>query len=97
MYQLRITKSFKIDYKKLTKSEAEDTDAVIKILLKNERLETKYHDHALRGNYIGYRECHVRPDLLLVYKKTTDKMIYVLTCIRISTHTNIFDTEKRQR
>lgn len=48
MYQLKITKSFKIDYKKLTKSEAEDTDTVIKILLKNERLETKYHDHALQ-------------------------------------------------
>ena len=36
MYQLRITKSFKIDYKKLSKSEAEDTDKVIKTLLKNE-------------------------------------------------------------
>ena len=34
MYQLRITKSFKIDYKKLTKSETEDTDTVIKALLK---------------------------------------------------------------
>lgn len=97
MYQLRITKSFKIDYKKLSKSEAEDTDKVIKTLLKNERLEIKYHDHALRGNYIGYRECHVRPDLLLVYRKTTDKMICILTCIRISSHANIFDTKKRQK
>ena len=52
MYQLKITKSFKIDYKKLTK---------------------------------------------LVYKKTTDKMIYILTCIRISSHTNIFDAKKRQK
>ena len=48
MYQLKITKSFKIDYKKLSKSEVEDTDTVIKILLRNERLETKYHDHAMR-------------------------------------------------
>ena len=67
--ELHSAKSFRKDYKKLSKSEVEDTDNVIKKLLNNEPLEQKYNDHDLHGNYEGYRECHVRPDLLLVYKR----------------------------
>lgn len=94
IYELRITKSFKSDYKKLNRQEIEATDGIIKRLLADEALEAKYCDHALKGNYIGYRECHVRPDLLLVYKKTIDGTMYILTCLRISSHTNIFDVKK---
>ena len=62
--EFRSAKSFRRDYKKLSKSEIEDTDAVIKKLLNCETLDASYNDHALHGNYDGYRECHVRPDLL---------------------------------
>lgn len=93
-YKLKITKSFKSDYKKLNKQEIEATDGIIKRLLAGERPEAKYCDHALQGNYIGYRECHVRPDLLLVYKITIDGTVSVLKCFRISSHTNIFDVKK---
>ena len=67
--ELHLAKSFRKDYKKLSKSEVEDADNVIKRLLNNETLESKFNDHDLHGNYEGYRECHVRADLLLVYKR----------------------------
>ena len=96
-YQLKITRSFKIDYKKLNKQETQDTDEIIKKLLDDSPLEEKNHDHELTGNYSGYRECHVHPDLLLVYKKDSDECVLVMTCYRISSHTNIFDIIKSQK
>ena len=95
--ELHSAKSFRKDYKKLSKSEVEDTDKVIKKLLNNENLEAKYNDHDLHGNYEGYRECHVRPDLLLVYKRLITGELLVLTVYRINSHTNIFDTNKSQK
>lgn len=101
-YELKITRSFKTDYKKLNAEEIAETDAVIKKLLDGETLEEKYRDHDLHGNYIGYRECHIRGDLLLVYKKDSSEpgkpeQILILTCLRISSHTNIFGIKKRQK
>ena len=89
--ELRSSKSFRTDYKKLSNAEKAQTDLVIQKLLCDAPLETKYRDHALRGNYVGYRECHVRPDLLLVYKKADDGNTFVLYLVRVSSHTNIFD------
>jgi len=95
--ELHSAKSFRKDYKKLSKSEVEDTDNVIKKLLNNEPLEQKYNDHDLHGNYEGYRECHVRPDLLLVYKRLITGELLVLSVYRIYSHTNIFDINKSQK
>ena len=101
-YELSITKSFKTDYKKLNSEEVKVTDEVIKQLLEGKVLDEKYRDHELHGNYIGYRECHVRSDLLLVYKKDREESgrpakVLILTCLRISSHANIFDIKKRQK
>ena len=95
--QLHTTKAFRIDYKKLTKDEVLETDTVVQKLLKDKILESKYRDHELHGNYIGYRECHIRPDLLLVYKKGAEGKLLILTLYRISSHTNIFDTKKGKK
>lgn len=95
--ELHTAKSFRKDYKKLSKSEVEDTDSVLKKLLNNETLDKKYHDHDLHGNYEGYRECHVRADLLLVYKRLINGELLVLTVYRISSHTNIFDIDKSKK
>lgn len=92
--ELRTTKSFRKDYKKLSKQEVLDTDIVIRKLLNNEPLDKKYKEHCLHGNYDGYRECHVHPDLLLVYKKLITGELLILTVYRISSHTNIFDISK---
>ena len=101
-YELSITRSFKTDYKKLNSEETEVTDEVIKQLLEGKILDEKYRDHALHGNYIGYRECHVKNDLLLVYKKDEENpavpaKILILTCLRISSHSNIFGIKRRQK
>ncbi|MBX0592768.1 type II toxin-antitoxin system YafQ family toxin, partial [Campylobacter jejuni] len=54
----------------------------------NETLEAKHRDHALKGNYIGFRECHIQQDLLLVYQKQDDKLILYL--LRIGSHSELF-------
>jgi len=55
---------------------------VIVKLANDEPLPEKYRDHALSGNWKGHRECHISPDWLLVYKKTTDGGLH-LFLIRI--------------
>ena len=87
-YQLKITRSFKIDYKKLNKQETQDTDEIIKKLLDDSPLEEKNHDHELTGNYSGYRECHVHPDFLLVYKVVDSQLQLYL--YRTGTHSDLF-------
>ncbi len=62
-------------------------DEVISKLLSGEKLERKYKDHLLKGNYKGYRECHIKPDLLLIYKKQDD--ILLLTGVKIGSHSEI--------
>lgn len=94
MRELRVSKSFKKDMKKLTKSESEKAVAVIEKLQKDISLEQKYHDHYLRGNYEGWSECHIEPDLLLVYKKGDDSNTLYLALLRISSHSNIFSVRK---
>ncbi|ECC1461956.1 type II toxin-antitoxin system YafQ family toxin, partial [Campylobacter coli] len=51
-------------------------------------LERKYKDHKLKGEFKELRECHVKPDLLLIYQKQDDKLI--LTCINIGSHSELF-------
>nr|WP_278777480.1 type II toxin-antitoxin system YafQ family toxin [Helicobacter pullorum] len=57
-------------------------------LANDEALEPKHKDHALKGEYTGYRECHIEPDLLLIYKKQDD--ILVLVCFRLGSHSELF-------
>ena len=44
----------------------------VELLASGAELLPKYKDHALKGQYLGFRECHVKPDLLLVYRKNND-------------------------
>ena len=48
----------------------------------------KYNDHKLKGNYKDYRECHIKPDLLLIYKKKEE--VLILTCIDLGSHSELF-------
>lgn len=79
-YTFDYTTQFKKDYRKL-KNQAiiTEVDSVINKLLNDEKLEKKYQDHPLLENYKGYRDCHIRPDIVLIYKK--DKSILVLTAL----------------
>lgn len=88
--EVRRTAEFKRGYKK-AKKQGKDIALLLKIiemLANDEPLPKKYFDHALSGNWKGYRECHVTPDWLLVYKKTaTGKLLLLLT--RIASHSDL--------
>lgn len=56
-------------------------------LANDEKLEVKYKDHALVGNFTGYRDCHLEPDLVLIYKKIDDELI--IYCLNIGSHVKI--------
>lgn len=64
-------------------------DEVIEELIKQKPLASKYRDHALTGNFIGFRECHVLPDWLLLYK--VDKGKLILTASRTGTHSDLLE------
>lgn len=88
MYEIFRTNSFKKDYKKLTPKEKSELKEVITILAYDKELEQKYKDHKLIGNYLGCRECHIRPDLLLIYR--IDNEILELALVRVGNHSKLF-------
>lgn len=82
------THRFKKDLKKFehNKSVKKELNTVLGFLLKNEKLPEKYTDHPLTGNYNGFRECHIKPDTLLIY--WLDDASVHLT--RIGSHSELF-------
>lgn len=89
MYKLKTSSRFEKQYKKYQKTkDIILVDEVIATLLSGAKLAPKHKDHALKGNFKSYRECHIKPDLLLVYKKQDD--ILILTCIRLGSHSELF-------
>ena len=63
-------------------------DEVIDILCTTQLLPAKYKDHALSGDYEKYRECHITPDWLLVYRIENDTLTLIL--FRTGTHSDLF-------
>jgi mRNA interferase YafQ len=63
-------------------------EAVIEKLLRREPLEASHRDHRLKGNYAGFRECHIDPDWLLIY--AIDDSRLVLTASRTGSHSDLF-------
>ena len=63
-------------------------DNVIDMLRQGQTLDIKYRDHALTGNYEEYRECHIKPDWLLIYYIEND--ILTLTLSDTGLHSDLF-------
>ncbi len=84
------TTQFKKDYKLALKRhmDIELLDNIIRCLSRGEVLPEKNKDHALSGDWVGHRECHILPDWLLVYRIEDD--ILVLTLARTGTHSDLF-------
>lgn len=84
------TTQFKKDYKLALKRhmDIELLDNIIRKLSCGEMLPEKNRDHALTGDWVGHRECHILPDWLLVYRVEDD--ILVLTLARTGTHSDLF-------
>ena len=87
-YNVKFAHAFKKSYRKLAQKEQDLMFELIDRLANNETLEEKYHDHKLKGEFLGYRECHIKPDLLLLYQKHDD--ILVLVCINVGSHSELF-------
>jgi len=61
---------------------------IIEKLKKRETLDARHHDHPLKGDYVGFRECHITPNWLLVYAIDNNRL--VLTALRTGSHSDLF-------
>ena len=61
---------------------------IVSLLALGEPLPDKNKDHALSGDWVGHRECHIQPDWLLVYR--VEENVLVLTLVRTGTHADLF-------
>ena len=84
MLDLVMTTQFRKDLKRINKrgKDLSLLKDVLQTLREEQALEEKYHDHALTGNYIGFRECHIQPDWLLVYSELPEKLLLNLSNTR---------------
>ncbi len=89
-FEIIVTSRFKKDLKVILKRgyDISKLEAVIEVLQQGNALEAKNHDHNLSGNYFGFRECHIEPDWLLVYK--IEENMLLLTLVRTGTHSDLF-------
>lgn len=90
-YVVKATSQFKKDYKLAMKRGLKISllDEVIALLSKGEEMPEKYRDHALIGNWLGHRDCHILPDWLLIYRIEND--VLVLTLSRTGSHSDLLD------
>ncbi|MGI6345843.1 MAG: type II toxin-antitoxin system YafQ family toxin [Limisphaerales bacterium] len=89
-YNVKFTSQFKKDIKRARKQgkNLDELFSVIETLSNNIPLEEQYRDHALKGEYSSYRECHIEPDWLLIYQKVDDCLILIL--YRVGSHSELF-------
>ena len=90
-YHIKFTTAYKKSYKRAEKRglNLKLLDDVVDELRQGRKLDAKYRDHALHGNWEGFRECHIQPDWLLVYLVEND--ILTLTLVETGAHADIFD------
>lgn len=90
-YTIKPTSQFKKDLKlaKKTNRNLSLLKKIINQLANGEKLDEKYRDHALAGNWKGHRECHIQPDWLLIYRVEED--ILVLSLIRTGSHSELLN------
>lgn len=87
-YQLDRGNNFKRSFRKIKLTDDEEANyiEIVYKLLNDVELDEKYKDHQLKGKWKDYRECHIKPDLLLVYKINGD----ILELIDIGSHSELF-------
>ena len=88
MRQAQTTGQFDRDYSNVVKrgKKIDKLDSVMMKLINEEPLPPRNREHALKGNFKGFRDCHIEPDWLLIYKVEGD----VITFERTGTHSDIF-------
>ena len=91
MREIEWTSRFKQDYKREKKGRRRRTldrelASVVELLATDKSIPEKFRDHPLTGEWREYRDCHIRPDLLLIYRKLGDD---VLQLVRMGSHSEL--------
>lgn len=91
MRMINRTTQFKRDYKREKKSGCHkkldhDLLSIVKLLAADKPLEYRHHDHSLIGEWNDHRDCHIKPDLVLIYRKPDDDS---LELIRLGSHSEL--------
>ena len=94
MRTIERSSAFKRDYKRVKATpKHSNVDAllmaILALLVADHPLPAHNRDHDLSGNWAGYRECHIKPDLLLIYKIENNNLVLVL--INIGSHSDLFE------
>ena len=91
MRDIEFTSQFKKDYKRVKKDPnykdlTSILDPMLELLINDESLASNFRVHELVGKYKGFEECHLKPDLLLIYLKIENK----LKLVRLGSHSELF-------
>jgi mRNA interferase YafQ len=91
MRTIETTGRFRKDYKREAKGPhaailARDFPRIVEALQNDHTLEPRHRDHALTGDWNDHRDCHIRPDLLLIYRKPDDE---TLQLVRLGSHAEL--------
>ena len=91
MRRIEPTGQFRRDYKRESKGQHRvtldaDMEPVFKALANDEPLEPRHHDHRLTGDWDDHRDCHIKPDLVLIYRKPDD---VTLQLVRLGSHSEL--------
>ena len=91
MRTIERTSQFKRDYKREAKGPHRTTlestlVEVLKALAHDQSLAEKYRDHALTGDWKDYRDCHIKPDLVLIYRKPDAERLQL---VRLGSHSEL--------
>ena len=90
LLELKKTTQFRKDLKRMIKRgvSIDLLDEIIHTLREQKPLDSKHRDHELTGNFVGFRECHIQPDWLLIYIIDGENLI--LTAARTGSHSDLF-------
>ncbi len=91
MRTIERTTQFKRDYKRESRGQHRasldaDLASVVGALARDERLAARFRDHALSGNWSDHRDCHVKPDLILIYQRAEPD---TLRLVRLGSHSEL--------
>ena len=91
MRTIEWTSQFKRDYKREGKGQHRTTldvelFPIVDALGNDQLLDPRYRDHALTGEWKDYRDCHIKPDMVLIYRKPDD---VVLQLVRLGSHSEL--------
>lgn len=91
MRKIDPTGQFRRDYKRETKGQHratldDDLMPIFEALANDQPLEPRHRDHALTGEWKDHRDCHVKPDLVLIYRKPDDA---TLQLVRLGSHSEL--------